>query len=223
MPIESRNDRNDLFAPHWRRPVDLNHASRLVSHGPTVMVSALHDGRRNLMSASWSMPVEFMPPRIAVVLDKSTWTRELAVASGTLALMVPCRASADLAFTVGSIGGKALHDEGSDKFARYGIDSFPGPALGLPLATDCIAWLECRLLREPGVEERYDTFFCEAVSAFADTRVFSAGHWTLDDAPADLHTLHYIAAGSFAVASNSIKASMLPTVSPAGDASRAGP
>ena len=131
-----------LFDPQRRRPVDLNHASRLVSHGPTIMVGALHDRRRNIMAAVWSMPVEFTPPRIAVVLDKSTWTRELAIASGTLALMVPCLASADLTFTVGSVGGKALHDEGTDKFARYGIGTFDGPVFGMPLATDCIAWLD---------------------------------------------------------------------------------
>lgn len=201
---------SSLFEARWRKPVDLAHASRLVSHGPTVMVGAMHEGRRNLMSAAWSMPVEFTPPRIAVVLDKSTWTRELAIASGLLSIMVPCRASADLCFTVGSVSGKALADEGADKFARYGIDTFDGPTLGLPLATDCIAWLECRLLREAGTAERYDTFFCEAVSAVADSRVFSDGHWTLDRAPAGLYTLHYVASGKFAVASTTLRATMLP-------------
>ena len=29
-----------------------------------------HGGRRNVMAAAWSMPVEFMPPRIAMVIDK---------------------------------------------------------------------------------------------------------------------------------------------------------
>ncbi len=212
-----------LFAAHWRKPVDLAHASRLVGHGPTVMVGALHDGRRNLMAAAWSMPVEFTPPRIAIVLDKSTWTRELVVASGMLSLMVPCRASADLTYTVGSVGGRKLAAEGDDKFRRYGIDTFDGPALGLPFATDCIAWLECSLLREPGVDERYDTFFCEVVSASADTRVFSDGHWTLDGAPPDLHTLHYIAAGSFAVGSTTVRATMLTDLNPADDASRGSP
>ena len=212
MTIDTRPAPPPLFAPHWRRPVDLAHASRLVSHGPTVMVSAMHAGRRNIMSAAWSMPVEFTPPRIAVVLDKSTWTRELAVASGMLALMVPCRASADLCFTVGSVSGKALGDD--DKFGRFAIDRFDGPVLGLPLATDCIAWLECRLLHEPGIDDRYDTFFCEAVSAQADACVFSDGHWTLERAPADLHTLHYIAAGRFAVASDTLQATMLDAIPP---------
>ena len=52
------------------RPVDLDHASRLVNHGPTVLIATEHQGRRNLMAAAWPMPVEFTPPRIAVVVDK---------------------------------------------------------------------------------------------------------------------------------------------------------
>ncbi|MBL8315006.1 MAG: hypothetical protein JNK55_14770, partial [Rubrivivax sp.] len=56
-------------------PVALHHASRLINHGPTVLISTEHQGRRNLMAAAWSMPVEFTPPRVAVVIDKRTFTR----------------------------------------------------------------------------------------------------------------------------------------------------
>ena len=65
-----------------KTPVDLSHASRLINHGPTVLVSTSHAGRQNVMAAAWSMPVEFSPPRIAVVIDKSTYTRDLILASG---------------------------------------------------------------------------------------------------------------------------------------------
>ena len=63
-------------------PVALEHASRLINHGPTVLVTSAHGGRRNIMAAAWSMPVEFTPPRIAIVIDKHTFTRELIAASG---------------------------------------------------------------------------------------------------------------------------------------------
>ena len=58
-----------------RQTFNLPHACRLINHGPTVLVSAAHAGRRNVMAAAWSMPVEFTPPRVAVVIDKSTFTR----------------------------------------------------------------------------------------------------------------------------------------------------
>jgi flavin reductase (DIM6/NTAB) family NADH-FMN oxidoreductase RutF len=85
-----------------RNTVDLSHASRLVNHGPTVINSAAHEGRRNLMAAAWSMPVEFTAPRIALVIDKSTFTRDLVKASGRLAINIPCRLQADMCFAVGS-------------------------------------------------------------------------------------------------------------------------
>ena len=56
-------------------PVELSQAYRLLNHGPTVLVSAAHGGRRNVMAAAWSMPLDFAPPKVAVVLDKSTFTR----------------------------------------------------------------------------------------------------------------------------------------------------
>ena len=199
-----------------RHPVALAHACRLVNHGPTVLVSSAHQGRRNVMAAAWSMPVEFTPPRIAVVIDKSTYTRELVLGSGTFALNLPCRATADLAYTVGSVSGRndgaAFTAEFSDKVARYGIEVFDGPVLGLPLVAGCVAWLECRLISEPHAQAAYDTFFGEVVSAQADARVFANGRWSFRDDNTELHTLHHLGAGLFAVPAQTVQAQRLPAV-----------
>lgn len=187
-----------------RQAVTLAHANRLINHGPTVLVSSQHEGRRNVMAAAWSMPVEFTPPRVAVVIDKSTFTRELILASGRFALNIPCRAIADLSYTVGSTSGR---DE--DKFARYGIASFAGAALELPLIEGCVAWLECRRLPEPHSEDAYDTFFGEVVAAQADVRVFVNGRWAFNEGNADLHTLHHLGGGNFALPSVQVQACAL--------------
>lgn len=167
-----------------RKPVDLAHASRLINHGPTVLVTSAHGGRRNVMAAAWSMPVEFTPPRIAIVIDKSTYTRELVLASGSFAVCIPGRALADLTYAVGSVSGReaAADDHAQqqqathkDKFERYGIASFACPVLGLPLVEGCVAWMECRLIPEPHTQQAYDTCFAEVVSAQADARVFVHG------------------------------------------------
>jgi flavin reductase (DIM6/NTAB) family NADH-FMN oxidoreductase RutF len=177
-----------------RQTVALNHACRLINHGPTVLVSSQHEGQRNVMAAAWSMPVEFTPPRVAVVIDKSTFTRGLILASGRFALNIPCRALADITYMVGSTSGR---DE--DKFARYGIEAFAGPSLALPLIDGCVAWLECRHIPEPHSEDAYDTFFGEVVSAQADARVFSGGRWAFDGSNAALHTVHHLGGGNFGV------------------------
>ncbi|MBB3261449.1 flavin reductase (DIM6/NTAB) family NADH-FMN oxidoreductase RutF [Paraburkholderia bannensis] len=187
------------------KPVALEHASRLINHGPTVLITSADGTRQNVMAAAWSMPVEFTPPRIAVVIDKNTFTRELIHASGIFGICVPGAAAMDLTFAVGSVSGR----EG-DKFAQFNIDAVKGPVLGLPLLEHGIAaWMECKLISEKHTEDAYDTCFCEVVSAAADPQVFSGGHWEFNDGNRDLHTIHHLGAGNFALASDAVKAKTL--------------
>jgi flavin reductase (DIM6/NTAB) family NADH-FMN oxidoreductase RutF len=182
-------------------PVALPHASRLINHGPTVLITTEHQGRRNVMAAAWSMPVEFTPPRIAVVIDKSTFTRELLQASGRFAIGLPPAGLAELTFAVGSESGRDV-----DKFARHQLVCTPGPVLGLPLVAGCVAWLELRHIPEPHTETTYDTVFGEVVSAQADARVFAHGRWSFRDDNTELHTLHHLGGGNFAVPSRVVRA-----------------
>ncbi|RON46435.1 flavin reductase family protein [Pseudomonas frederiksbergensis] len=180
-----------------RRAVPLSKAYRLLNHGPTVLVSATHDGQRNIMAAAWAMPLDFEPPKIAVVLDKSTWTRQLLEASGTFVVNVPCVAQADVVQTVGSTSGLALtQDQGQDKFQAYGLQTFSGELIEAPMLEGCVAWLECRLLPEPHNHQQYDLFLAEVIAAQADERVFSDGRWHFEGHDA-LRTLHHVAGGHF--------------------------
>lgn len=178
--------------PHFKK-IALQYASRLVNHGPTALVTSAHGAARNVMAAAWSMPVEFEPPRIAIVIDKKTYTRELIMASGGFGICLPGSTLAALTHAVGSESGRAV-----DKFAKYGLQTRIGPLLGLPmLEQGCAAWLECRLIREPHTEDAYDTCFAEVVAAAADERVFRQGHWFFGDDNTDLHTIHHLGGGNF--------------------------
>jgi flavin reductase (DIM6/NTAB) family NADH-FMN oxidoreductase RutF len=190
-----------------RHAVELRHAYRLMNHGPTVLVSAAHAGVRNLMAAAWAMPLDFAPPKVAVVIDKSTYTRRLVEASGRFALNLPCADQADMAYAVGNVHGGT---EGmADKFGHFGIGAFEGATPGLPLVVGCVGWLECRLLPEPQVQETYDLFLGEVVAAQADARVFTTGHWHFDGHPG-LRTLHHVAGGQFLLPADAVQARPLP-------------
>ena len=187
------------------QPVALHHASRLVNHGPTVLVTSSDGTRRNVMAAAWSMPVEFTPPRIAVVIDKKTFTRELVMASGSFGICVPGAALLDLTYAVGSTSGR---DE--DKFARHAIVADRGPVLGLPVIEEgCAAWLECRVIPERHTEEAYDTCFGEVVAAAVDARVFASGHWDFRADNAHLQTLHHLGGGNFVRTAGMVRAAMV--------------
>ena len=88
------------------------------------------------------MPVEFEPPRVAIVVDKSTWTRELIERNGKFGIVIPGVAATNWTWAVGSVSGR---DE--DKFNCYGIPVVRGSVFCLPLVEEkCLAWMECHLL-----------------------------------------------------------------------------
>ena len=203
-----RHSRVGRYTAPMRACVELPKAYRLLNHGPTVLVTAAHGGRRNVMAAAWAMPLDFDPPKVVVVLDKSTYTRELATAAGEFALNVPCRATADVVHTVGSASGRDMARR--DKFDTYGLCAFHATKIGAPLVEGCVAWLECKLLPEPHNEQRYDLFIGEVVAAQADSRVFSSGRWHFGPGDDSLRTLHHIAGGEFFAIGEAMKADIVP-------------
>lgn len=185
-----------------RRPVELSKAYRLLNHGPTVLVSAAHGGRANVMAAAWNMPLDFSPPKVAVVFDRTTFTRGLVEASGRFVLSVPCRAQAEMVTAIGSCSGREVDKAATLSGLRY-IDE---PVIAAPLIDGCVAWLACRHLPEPHIEQAYDLFVAEVTAAWADERVYSNGRWHFDGHD-DLRTLHHIAGGAYLVPGETIHSS----------------
>ncbi|MCQ9378194.1 flavin reductase family protein [Methyloversatilis sp. XJ19-49] len=174
--------------------VELAKAYRLLNHGPTVLVSSAYGAQRNVMAAAWCMPLDFEPPKLLVVIDKSTFTRELIEASGEFAINVPTQAQRALTVAVGSDSGRER-----DKFAELHITTFAGDTVAAPLIEGCVAWLECRVIPETHNQNRYDLFIGEVVAAHADSRVFSAGRWHFGPEHDALRTIHHVAGGAFFV------------------------
>ncbi|GGP22961.1 flavin reductase family protein [Silvimonas iriomotensis] len=179
------------MSDHAPIEVDLAKSYRLLNHGPTVLVSSAHAGRQNVMAAAWAMPLDFAPPKMLVIIDKSTLTRELIEASGEFVLNVPSRALAQATLAAGSSSGRD-----GDKFSTTGLKHFPASKVGAPLVEGCLAWLECKVIPEPHNQQTYDMFIGEVVAAHADPRVFQDGHWQFDDEPLN-RSIHYIAGGTF--------------------------
>jgi len=173
--------------------VPLAKSHRLINHGPTVLVSARHDGVDNVMAAAWACALDFAPPKLTVVLDKSTKTRELVERSGRFVIQVPTVAQLQL---TSALGTQSLASA-PDKLAASGVQLFGIEGFDQPFVAGCSAWLACELIAEPHNQQTYDLFIGEVVGAWADTRVFRAGHWHFDDADPAWRSLHYIAGGHF--------------------------
>jgi flavin reductase (DIM6/NTAB) family NADH-FMN oxidoreductase RutF len=181
-----------------RVAVPLAQASRLLNHGPTVLVASAHGGQRDVMAAAWAMPLDFQPPKVAVVIDKATFSRGLIEASGELVLAVPCAAQVDMVVGVGHTSGREL-----DKFQHFDIATEPASRVGAPLIQGCLAWLECRVYPEPHNQQTYDLFLAEVVAAWADDQAFVDGRW--QDLPPDQRALHHLGGGEFFTSAGMIR------------------
>lgn len=175
-----------------RRPqaVALDTSYLLLNHGPVTLVTSACAEKTNVMAASWAMPLDFDPPKVLLVIDRQTYTRELVDGSGEFALNIPCRDMADKVLAAGNMSGR----EG-DKFARTGLGTFPASRIGAPLIEGCVAWLECRVIPVPENQRNFDLYVAEVVAAWADDRVFSGGRWHFSEP--GRRTIHYQAGGTF--------------------------
>ncbi|WP_035049398.1 flavin reductase family protein, partial [Musicola paradisiaca] len=157
------------------------------------LVSAYHDGVEDVMAAAWCCGLDFAPPKLTVVLDKATKTRELLEHDGYFVIQVPTAAQLALTNQVGSI---SLHDV-PNKLARCGVELFHLEGVPVPLVAECSAWLWCKLISEPHNQQTYDLFIGEIVGAWADSRVFSGGHWQFEHIDPQWRSLHHVAGGHF--------------------------
>lgn len=183
-------------------PVALEKAYRLINHGPTVLVSARFQGVDDVMAAAWACAMDFDPPKLTVVLDKATRTRELLEGSGRFVVQVPTVAQLAL---MQAVGTTSLHDR-PEKLAEAGVTLFGIDGYDLPFVTGCSAWLACEAINEPHVQAEYDLFVAEVTGAWADTRVFRDGHWHFESAGPEWRSLHHVAGGHYYAIGEAFKA-----------------
>lgn len=183
-------------------PVDLDKAYRLINHGPTVLVSSRHNSIDNVMAAAWACGLDYGPSKVTVVVDSQTKTRQLMESSGLFGLQVPTVAQKELTYYVGSV---SLSDE-ADKVKNSGAKLFNFEGIDLPFVEGCAAWLACRIIPEPHIQNTYDLFIGEVIGAWSDTRVFKDGHWMYEKADPSMRSIHHVAGGNFYAIGESMKA-----------------
>jgi len=172
-----------------RVPLELRRSYRLLNHGPVVLVSAAADGRDNLMPVAWTVPLDFEPARVALVISAEAQTRALIEISGELAISIPPASMLDAVYEAGRVSGRDL-----DKWTRCGFRRLQAERVAAPLVEGCLGWLECKVI-DRSLAEPYDLFVCEAVAASVDDTCFRDGEWIFPDD--GRRTVHHMSSGKF--------------------------
>jgi flavin reductase (DIM6/NTAB) family NADH-FMN oxidoreductase RutF len=134
-------------------------AFMLIEPGPVTLVTTAVGRRKNIMTISWTMVMDFTP-KLAFVTGPWNHSYQALVDTGECVIAIP---SADMSETVVGIGTCSGAD--TDKFRKFGLTPVKAGAVKAPLIAECIANIECRVIDHV---KRHDLFVLEGVRAWTD-------------------------------------------------------
>lgn len=168
--------------------VPLARATRLVNHGPVVLLSTTDGSTPNAAPIAWLMPADFDPPLFVAVISRDQKTCDDLLQTREAVINVPTLAQVDLVRRLGSTSGRR-----EAKLA--GLPLAPAHVVQAPRLLGCAAWIEVVL--EEILSEQREIYLLRGVHA-------SAPQDALDEQGAPVvgryPSLHHVGAKRFAIA-----------------------
>ena len=161
------------------RKFPLPKAFQLLEPGPVVLVTTAAGRKKNIMTISWHMVMDFTP-RFALVTGPWNYSFNALRENKECVIAVP---TVDLSATVVRIGACSGAD--TDKFKTFALTPVKARSVRAPLIAECLANIECRVI---DYIDKHGIFVLDAVYAWIDAgrkerRTFHAngdGTFTVD-------------------------------------------
>jgi flavin reductase (DIM6/NTAB) family NADH-FMN oxidoreductase RutF len=100
----------------------------------TVLVASVsRDGRPNVMTCAWNMPVSDEPPMIAIALGSESYTSQLIKESGEFTVNIPDERLIKAVWICGTRSGRSV-----DKFKLAGLTPRPAKKVKAPIVDECV-------------------------------------------------------------------------------------
>ena len=174
-----------------RKEVPFELATRLVNHGPVVLVSSLYDEKVDITPVAWNMPISKKPPTIALEIGGSHFIFECIKKTGDFVINVPSKNFVEDVVTCGSCSGRD-----NDKFSMCRFTQEPSQIVKSPRVKEAIAVLECVLLEDKHLMDEYNIVTGEVKYAEAEENAFGE-HWSFENE--EFKTIHHLGNKTFCV------------------------
>jgi flavin reductase (DIM6/NTAB) family NADH-FMN oxidoreductase RutF len=142
------------------KELPLAKAFMLIEPGPVTLVTTAIGRKKNIMTISWTLVMDFTP-KLAFVTGAWNHSFRALMETKECVISIP---SVDMSETVVRIGTGSGAD--TDKFRKYGLTPVKGKVVKAPLIAECIANIECRVI---DYVEKHDLFVLEGVRAWIDS------------------------------------------------------
>ena len=137
----------------------LGKAFTLLESGPVVFVTTSDGRKKNVMTISWTMVVDFTP---VFAITTGPWNYSYAALrrSRECVIAVPGVDLIDRVVGVGTCSGAD-----TDKFEKFGLTPVEGRHVRAPLIGECLANIECRVV---DIVRKHHIVVLEGVAAYID-------------------------------------------------------
>ena len=141
------------------KELPIEKAFMLIEPGPVTLVTTAVGRKKNIMTISWTLVMDFTP-KLAFVTGGWNHSFHALMQTRECVIAIP---SVDMSETVVGIGTCSGAD--TDKFRKFGLTPVKAKAVKEQLIAECIANIECRVI-DP--VKQHDLFVLEGVRAWID-------------------------------------------------------
>ena len=174
-----------------RKEVPLQEATRLLNHGPVVLVTSLDGEKVGITPVAWHMPVNRKPPQIVLEISEGHFIYDCIMKTGDFVVNIPSMKYAEQVVRCGSVSGRDV-----DKVKTSGFTPQASREVKSPSLKEAIAVLECVLIRDEHLLKEYNMVPGAVKYAGAEEGAFD-GHWLFRSD--GLKTLHHLGNKTFCV------------------------
>lgn len=146
------------------KEIPLAKVFHLIEPGPVVLLTTAGKSGANVMTMSWHMMMEFVPPLIACVVSPANSSYKALRATRECVIAIP---TVDLVSKVVDIGN--CSGEEVNKFELFGLTPVPAKKVAAPLIAECLANLECKVV-DTLMVNKYALFVLEVVKGWTDPK-----------------------------------------------------
>ena len=148
--------------------VSLSMAYRLLHPMHTVLVSCIgKNGKPNIITLAWVMPVSANPPLVAVSIAPKRYSHSLIEETGEFVINIPTMDILKETLFCGRVSGID-----HDKFKETELTPLPAKKVKPPVIKECVAHLECKLHKQFTAGD-HTIFVGEIVEAYANKEAFT--------------------------------------------------
>jgi len=170
-----------------KKSFPLAKAYQLLEPGPVVMVTTSLNDKPNIMTLSWHMMIDFVPPLVGIVMSNQNYSFNYLKKTKECVINIPTADLIKEVVGVGNCSGSKI-----DKFTKFHLTPTPATYVKAPLIDECYANLECKVV-DMKMATKYNIFILEIIKAWKTT------------SKKEPQTFHHRGNGVFALEGNIIK------------------